>query len=234
MVEEINETIVNEMKNSELNDTPSPVPMIKSNSENTNLCVQNIVETEEKKRPPILGKMDTNDNLPCRACNKTKITSIRNNIRSANVKRPSNTPSKRNVSANVHRNSVNKNDNNHDDLLKIHLNVRACCENKYLDNNRLPRYNGYISQYGLSKDQLETREMNRKKYLEQRARREREIQRAKQQIAHLNEMAFQQWIIRKNHTTRPKYKNMYDTVLPKPPIKYHSSSKFEKSTRNSS
>lgn len=100
--------------------------------------------------------------------------------------------------------------NDDDNILKIHLNVKSCCEHKYLENNRLPRYNGMFSQYGLSKDQLEMREMNRKTFLENRMRRQREIMKAKQEIADLNELAFRQWLIRKNHEAKPKYKNFYD------------------------
>lgn len=97
-----------------------------------------------------------------------------------------------------------------ENLLKLHLNVKSCCEFKYLDNNRLPRYNGFISQYGLSKDQLEHREQHRRKCIENRLRRQREIMRAKQQIADLNELAFRQWLIRKNREAKPKFKNLYD------------------------
>lgn len=171
---------------------------------------------------------------PCRACNKTNNTlSMRRGIKrpttshiTTGFKRSTLPQTNRIASADTHRNSAHRDSNNQDDVLNIHLNVRACCENKYLDNNRLPRYNGYISQYGLSKDQLEMREMNRQKYLEKRARREREIIKAKQEIADLNEQAFRAWITRKNHVARPKCKNMYDEPVPKPRIKYHPSKKF--------
>lgn len=99
-----------------------------------------------------------------------------------------------------------------ENLLKIHLNVKSCCEFKYLDNNRLPRYNGFFSQYGLSKDQLEHREQHRRKCIENQQKRQREIMKAKQQIADLNELAFQQWLIRKNHEAKPKFKNFYNST----------------------
>lgn len=107
----------------------------------------------------------------------------------------------------IGRNSATTDEEN---LLKIHLNVRSCCEFKYLDNNRLPRYNGFVSQYGLSKDQLEHREQHRRKCIEARLKRQREIVKAKQQVAELNELAFRQWLIRKNHAAKPKFKNFYD------------------------
>lgn len=168
---------------------------------------------------------------PCRACNKT------NNTLSS--KRPATshitTGFKRSTVPQTHRHSANKDTTNPDDVLNIHLHVRACCENKYLDNNRLPRYNGYISQYGLSKDQLEMRELNRQKCIEKRARREREIMKAKQEIADLNEQAFRAWATRKNHVARTKCKNMYDEPVPKLRIKYHPSKKFsEKSNEHRS
>lgn len=196
------------------------------------------VEAEAKQEQemitaPLIGNTNqiNGNSLPCQACNKVKSSSARPAGQRINHKK-SPLPN-RARSASVIRNVPNKH-NNPDDLLKIHLNVRACCENKYLDNNRLPRYNGYISQYGLSKDQLEMRELNRQKYQHSRARREREILRAKQEIANLNEQAFQQWLIRKNHLAKPKYKNMYDVVAPKPRIQYHSTKKFPKSNENSS
>lgn len=115
---------------------------------------------------------------------------------------------KRTKSATVHNATTKP-----DDILRIHLNVKSCCEFKYLENNRLPRYNGFFSQYGLSKDQLDRRELARRKNFENHLRRQRDILRAKQQIANLNELAFRQWLIRKNHQAKPKYKNFYDLHL---------------------
>lgn len=171
-----------------------------------------------------------NENSPtCNACNKSTTTSAPSNYRRGGMKRPATAQIHRTKSANTANKEIHQ-----DELLKLHLNVRACCENKYLHNNRLPRYNGYISQYGLSKDQLEMRELNRKKFIENRARREREIMRAKQQIADLNEQAFQQWLIRKNRCARPKYKNMYDVTPPKQPNKFQSHTKFRSSSESHS
>lgn len=199
----------------------------------------NVDKSKEKEKiiVPLNSLASLNgDEPPCRACNKINNTSsTRQEIKrpttsqiSTGFKKSNVSTTNRIVSAHIHRKSDTET-TNQDDVLKIHLNVRACCENKYLDNNRLPRYNGYISQYGLSKDQLEQREANRQKYAEKRARKEREIMRAKQEIAELNEQAFRQWLIRKNHVTRPKCKNMYDEDVPKLRIKYHPSKKFPKS-----
>lgn len=190
-------------------------------------AVESVQRTKmpEKERPSSASK--SNNVPPCRACTRANGTnSIRNSVRSAPTNRPM---------SQGHRvtSAIKSASKNQEDILRIHLNVRSCCENKYLDNDRLPRYNGYISQYGLSKDQLELREQNRQKYFEQRARREREIMRAKQQISDLNEQAFRQWLVRKNHLARPRYKNMYDVVESKPKIKYNPSATFRKLSRNS-
>lgn len=172
-----------------------------------------------KKSEIIIPTNKVNDNIsPCRACAKNETLTIQQST----YKRPTsskpngvkryekdfNRSKNRIVSASA--SSSNRNIDPSNDLFKIHLNVRTCCENKYLDNNRLPRYNGYNSQYGLSKDQMEQRKLNRQKYMEQRTRRNREILKAKEEIACLNEQAFRQWLIRKNHLSRSKYKNMYD------------------------
>lgn len=117
---------------------------------------------------------------------------------------------KSNVQRIVSDNFIKCDSNKEPEILKIHLNVKSCCEHKYLENCRLPRYNGYISQYGLSKDQLELRELNRQRYQEKRMRKQRDIMIAKQQIADLNEQAFKQWLIRKDRNAKPKCKNMYD------------------------
>lgn len=96
-------------------------------------------------------------------------------------------------------------------LLKIHLNVRKCCELRYLENDRLPRYNGYISQYGLSKDQLDdlerNRRLNRQHMNEKRKRfREEVAQRSAE-----NEQAFARWLYHKQKTAKSRTKNMYDS-----------------------
>lgn len=235
LVDEI-EVFSGEKQQSETNEITTPPPLVPIDS--TNLPESNnslnviSIQVEEKKRPPFLRKPNENESLPCRVCNKkNSSSSARYTGQRLNQKRPATSQPSRATSSNFPRNMAKKTTNN-DDLLKIHLNVRACCENKYLDNNRLPRYNGYISQYGLSKDLLEMREINRQKYLEKRAQREREIMRAKQEIAHLNELAFRQWLVRKSHSSRPKYKNMYDIVEPKLKIKYNPSAKFRKSSEN--
>lgn len=163
----------------------------------------------------IESKNKLNDhNLPCRACTKTDTTIAvqqQPSHRRPTSSKPVGTEQyKKDINQSKNRIVSASASNRSNDLFKIHLNVRTCCENKYLDNNRLPRYNGYNSQYGLSKDQMEQRKLNHQKWIEQRTRRNREILKAKEEIAYLNEQAFRQWLIRKNHLSRSKYKNMYD------------------------
>lgn len=176
---------------------------------------QNASKVIRNKSEIIESTNKLNDNTkPCRVCTKTDSTIAiqqthdKRRPSSSQYKMDANRSKNRIVSA--CRSTSNRNIDSSNDLLKIHLNVRTCCENKYLDNSRLPRYNGYNSQYGLSKDQMEQRKLNHQKYIEQRTRRNREILKAKEEIAYLNEQAFRQWLIRKNHLTRSKYKNMYD------------------------
>lgn len=96
------------------------------------------------------------------------------------------------------------------DILKIHLNVKKCCETKQMENNYLPRYKGYLSQYGLTKDQLEQRK--HKKLMLQQQKRERILQKREQKRRQSedNEEAFRLWLRRKSNKTQSKTKNMYD------------------------
>lgn len=96
------------------------------------------------------------------------------------------------------------------DFLKIQLNFKPCCEYKTVENNRLPRYSGYFSQYGLSKEQLELRDLlhersHRRKY--QRIERKTEEEMLKSQV---NEEAFARWLQVKMKSTQGSTRNMYD------------------------
>lgn len=96
------------------------------------------------------------------------------------------------------------------DFLKIQLNFKPCCEYKTVENNRLPRYSGYFSQYGLSKEQLELRDLlrersHRRKY--QRIERKSEEEMLKSQV---NEEAFARWLQVKMKSAQSSTRNMYD------------------------
>lgn len=96
-------------------------------------------------------------------------------------------------------------------LLKIHLNVRKCCEFRYLENDRLPRYNGYISQYGLSKDQLDALERSKRFNRQQMDEKRKEYHEAIAQKSAENERAFARWLYHKQKITKSRTKNMYDS-----------------------
>lgn len=110
----------------------------------------------------------------------------------------------------ISRNSSAAAANRDSKVLKIQLNFKPCCEYKYLENDRLPRYCGYLSQYGLSKEQLELREArrerhHRRKYQHMERKTEEEL--LKTQV---NEEAFARWLEIKMRNTRSGNKNMYD------------------------
>lgn len=89
-------------------------------------------------------------------------------------------------------------------------NLRSCCKNKHLEVEKLPKYNGFKSQYGLSKEQLEKRE----KKLEQMKRREMKkkmdhIEKHRSKIQ-MNEEIFATWLNKKMKNPVNKTKNMYD------------------------
>lgn len=99
------------------------------------------------------------------------------------------------------------------DILKIQLNFKPCCEHKHLETQRLPRYCGYLSQYGLSKEQLERRDARRERHHHRRCKR---IERQEQEEllkSLINEEAFASWLrlkMRTNHNNGTR--NMYDVV----------------------
>lgn len=104
-----------------------------------------------------------------------------------------------------------------DDFMKIQLNFKPCCEYKYLENNRLPRYSGYLSQYGLSKEQLERRDVHLERCHQRRYQR---IERKTEELVNKsqeNEEAFARWLQVKMRNTRATThtKNMYDFYPPK-------------------
>lgn len=96
-------------------------------------------------------------------------------------------------------------------ILKIHLNVRKCCEFRYLENDRLPRYNGYISQYGLSKDQLDHVDRSRQSHQQKMNEKRKQYREAMARKSAENEEAFEKWLRQKQKTSKSRTKNMYDS-----------------------
>lgn len=95
-------------------------------------------------------------------------------------------------------------------FLKIQLNFKPCCEYKYLENDRLPRYCGYISQYGLSKEQLEMRERRRERLKERQSDKTAKQLQDETMKSEVNEEAFARWLQNKMRNSRSMTKNMYD------------------------
>lgn len=108
----------------------------------------------------------------------------------------------------------NRTDHHTSDILKIQLNIKPCCEHKHLESQRLPRYCGYLSQYGLSKEQLERREARRERYRNRRSQRIERKEREESLKSRINEEAFESWLRRKMRTSHGGggTRNMYDVV----------------------
>lgn len=103
------------------------------------------------------------------------------------------------------------------DILKIQLNFKSCCEHKHLDAPRLPRYCGYLSQYGLSKEQLERREARRERHQRRRSKRVERLAQEESQKSRVNDEAFESWLRLKMRTSSRRAgttQNMYDVVQP--------------------
>lgn len=93
---------------------------------------------------------------------------------------------------------------------------RECCDRRDRSEERLPRYNGLHSVYGLSREQLERRQMR----LEHQKRRQMDtintLLEARFRRNEANEEAFTQWLRKKMHQTHSstKHRNMFDYKPP--------------------
>lgn len=114
----------------------------------------------------------------------------------------------RTVDSAKHMKKSRTNDDN--EMLKIHLNIRKCCESKLKEDSNLPRYIGYLSQYGLSKDQLERREANLRREQQRNEQRRIKRQQTTEHKSEINEQAFKKWLENKQRTTKSKHKNMFN------------------------
>lgn len=94
--------------------------------------------------------------------------------------------------------------------LSLKLNYKTCCEYRNAENQRLPRYTGYLSEYGLTKEQLDARErrikVKREKVME------KNLNATKAQIDKMceNEAAFTSWLKNKMRYPVNKTVNMFD------------------------
>lgn len=71
--------------------------------------------------------------------------------------------------------------------------LKTCCQNKNEYKQKLPKYNGYSSNYGLSKDELERRRFNQLRSIEMQQYREARKVEQKEYVAKVNEEAFAKW-----------------------------------------
>ncbi|KAJ6641053.1 hypothetical protein Bhyg_05986 [Pseudolycoriella hygida] len=106
--------------------------------------------------------------------------------------------------------SVHTKKSSESQFLKIQLNFKPCCEYKYLENERLPRYCGYISQYGLSKEQLEMKEKRKERLKERQSDRTAKQLQEEALKSEVNEEAFARWLQNKMRNSRSMTRNMYD------------------------
>ncbi|XP_001662015.2 probable serine/threonine-protein kinase kinX [Aedes aegypti] len=107
-------------------------------------------------------------------------------------------------------------DDGRDSPLQAHLEKksakcqRKCCRFKKHVNEKLPYYNGYHSEYGLSKAELDAKRKRveaKKQRFQERYQRKVEEQQIKAQT---NEEAFATWLNKKLKNSINKYQNMYD------------------------
>ncbi|CAH1709401.1 unnamed protein product [Chironomus riparius] len=92
--------------------------------------------------------------------------------------------------------------------------TKKCCEFKETDEykQKLPKYNGFYSHYGLSKDEIERREEKLRKNVEVYRRRSSHHFEKQDNLAKANEEAFAKWLQKKmcNPMSRSNPVNMYD------------------------
>ncbi|XP_061506595.1 uncharacterized protein LOC5667144 [Anopheles gambiae] len=87
---------------------------------------------------------------------------------------------------------------------------RKCCRHKKSAGEKLPYYNGFRSEYGLSREELEEKK-RRQEARRQRVRERQQRRTAEQrQKAQSNEEAFAAWLHGKLRNSINKHQNMYD------------------------
>ncbi|BFF98479.1 fibrous sheath CABYR-binding protein [Drosophila madeirensis] len=92
----------------------------------------------------------------------------------------------------------------------IRMNYKTCCEHRHSLQEKLPRYTGYMSEYGLSAQQLQRREQKlrrNRRYVMEQALKSNEHELKKMQD---NERAFTTWLKNKMRYPINKTRNMFD------------------------
>ncbi|XP_036336758.1 uncharacterized protein LOC118746893 [Rhagoletis pomonella] len=98
------------------------------------------------------------------------------------------------------------------EVTDLKLNYRTCCEyrRQLSEPEKLPKYTGYLSEYGLSRQQLELREeslQRKQRYALQQALKANDAEMNKM---HDNERAFTTWLRNKMRFPINKTRNMFD------------------------
>ncbi|XP_034481274.1 uncharacterized protein LOC117786952 [Drosophila innubila] len=94
----------------------------------------------------------------------------------------------------------------------IKMNYKICCEHRHALQDKLPRYTGYMSEYGLSAKQLQQREQQLRR--KQRYSMEQTLNRNEHELKKMqdNERAFTTWLKNKMRYPINKTRNMFDTT----------------------
>ncbi|XP_016996417.2 uncharacterized protein [Drosophila takahashii] len=92
----------------------------------------------------------------------------------------------------------------------IRMNYKICCEHRHSLQGKLPRYTGYMSEYGLTAQQLQRRDQQLRR--KQRFSMEQTINRNEQELKKMqdNERAFTTWLKNKMRYPINKTRNMFD------------------------
>ncbi|XP_070064523.1 trichohyalin [Drosophila virilis] len=94
----------------------------------------------------------------------------------------------------------------------IKMNYKICCEHRNALQEKLPRYTGYMSEYGLSAKQLQQRDQQLRR--KQRFAMEQTLNRNEHELKKLqdNERAFTTWLKNKMRYPINKTRNMFDAT----------------------
>lgn len=95
---------------------------------------------------------------------------------------------------------------------EIKMNYKICCEHRHALQDKLPKYTGYMSEYGLSAKQLQQREQQLRR--KQRFTMEQTLNRNEHELKKMqdNERAFTTWLKNKMRYPINKTRNMFDTT----------------------
>ncbi|KAH8365696.1 hypothetical protein KR093_003514, partial [Drosophila rubida] len=95
---------------------------------------------------------------------------------------------------------------------EIKMNYKICCEHRNALQDKLPKYTGYMSEYGLSAKQLQQRDQQLRR--KQRFSMEQTLNRNEHELKKMqdNERAFTTWLKNKMRYPINKTRNMFDTT----------------------